>query len=265
MTWLKNLLWRLGLFVFLGGKKKQSDVASVLKLIRPTSCVKNLCLMGNRNDGSYFIPEDISDIEAVISPGVGPTSVFEKSVYQKFGIKSILVDPTVEPVEEEFVLEYISKFFGVRDDCENISLSSIISRNEFQKIIVQMDIEGGEYSVISSLTPDDLKASKVWIVEFHFLNFLFLDFVQNIISDALRNLLTMNEPVWINVNDTSTVCKIGDMYIPSTVEVTFVNREFFELKKRGSIGLDEMFMRPDFDGMISRGLREKIVKTFNEL
>lgn len=72
-------------------QKKQK----LIQKLAPTSIQNNLIRIGCHHDGGYLISNDLENIIACFSPGVGDQSSFEDTLAKEFGIKSFLADYTL--------------------------------------------------------------------------------------------------------------------------------------------------------------------------
>jgi len=135
---------------------KPDDVLGLIGKLTPQDCGRNLIRIGGSGDGGYLIPDDLDGIEYCFSPGVSTVSNFENEL-ANLNIKSFLADYSVDspPIaREEFTFD--KKFLGSTDYGQFFTLTSW--KDKYLKdyagdLILQMDIEGGEYEVIIN-TPD---------------------------------------------------------------------------------------------------------------
>lgn len=51
-----------------------------------------LVRLGGKEDGAYLIPDDLADIDEVISLGCGQNIQFEQDFFNRTGIKSFIID-----------------------------------------------------------------------------------------------------------------------------------------------------------------------------
>lgn len=148
-------------------------------MLRPAKIVPELVRIGGSQDGSYLVPDIDIEFDGVISPGVGGSFSFETAIVGE-KTKVLLIDGTVEKpngLPNNFV--FLRKMLGVsnRDVIDVVSLESLIEEYflNSNSLVLQMDIEGGEYEVLDSVTEKDLSPFALVLVEFHQLQMLDFD------------------------------------------------------------------------------------------
>jgi len=209
----------------------QTDLAKVLELIRklrPLDCGRELIRIGGTGDGGYLIPNDLDGIEYCFSPGVSTTSSFEDELADR-GIKSFLADYSVDapPISRpEFIFD--KKFLGAVNDEQFFTLASW--KNKYLKdyagdLILQMDIEDGEYQVILSAPAELLNQFRILVIEFHSLQRLFDPFDFRLITSCFEKLLESFYVVHIHPNNYYCNFKIRNIEVPSILEFTFLNKK----------------------------------------
>lgn len=193
--------------------------------------------MGEGFDGVYLIPNCLNGNEILISPGVGTSTSFELNLHEKFGIPSILIDPTIkQPAKSELPPEsvFISKYLGVEDDDKTISLDQIYRDFGKQKnLILQIDIEGMEYLSLLCASSELLSKTKILVVEFHNLNYWSnLLYYQNVVKPLFDKLNNSFFPVHLKANSVSGTFKIFGFEVPKVIEMTFISNS---LTSKGSL------------------------------
>jgi hypothetical protein len=203
------------------------DLLGLIRKLRPQDCEKELICIGGQKDGGYLIPDDLEGIEYCFSPGVRDTSDFENQLTD-LGIRSFLADYSIDQppiLRPEFTFDKI--FLGSSNRGNFTTLASW--KDKYIKdyagdMILQMDIEGGEYEVILS-TPDDLLSQfRIMAIEFHFLERLFDPFIFGLFSSSFEKILQQFHVVHIHPNNTGGIAKMGDIEIPRVMEFTFLNK-----------------------------------------
>ena len=165
----KYTLLRQGIYV-----QPMTSPQQILKLIerlRPVTTWRPLIRVGSEADGGYLIPDDLKGISVCFSPGVGPTAAFESDLKNRFGIESHLTDYSVEKPPQDFVpLSFQRKFVGAFDSDQFTTLDNWIDGksgdNATEDILLQIDIEGGEYPALLSLSERNLKRCRIIAAEF---------------------------------------------------------------------------------------------------
>lgn len=202
---------------------------SIFESLRPVRTCLDLIRIGSDYDGGYLVPNDLEDIEGVVSPGVGGSSNFELFFAAK-GIRSVLADPNVlSPPESSEMFTFLNKRVSGFDDDKNITLDSLNAHFPNGKdLILQMDIEGGEYEVFSDVSEAILRRYRIMIIEFHFLDNLFVPvgglIIQRIFNKIRKHFLLVH----VHPNNVGgAVYKSGVGY-PIVLEATFIRSDRVE-------------------------------------
>jgi hypothetical protein len=97
---------------------------------------------------------------------------FEIDILNRFGIGSHLLDFSVDgPPGSYLPLTFTKKFLGASNSAINMTIDSWVSQQEEFKsgsdFIMQIDIEGAEYDLLSNTDIASLAKAKNIILEFH--------------------------------------------------------------------------------------------------
>lgn len=211
------------------GARRTSDAAllNLIQKLKPQDCGVDLIRIGGSNDGGYLIPDDLEGIEYCFSPGVSTVSDFENQIADR-GIQSYLADYSVEKpfiMRPEFVFD--KKFLGGYDHDMFFTLATW--KNQYLKdysgdLLLQMDIEGGEYEVILSTPESLLSQFRIIVIEFHEMDRLFDALIFRLLSPCFEKLLRSFEVVHIHPNNYAPVESRGRIQIPPILEFTFLNK-----------------------------------------
>lgn len=196
-----------------------------------------LIRLGPEGDGGYLIPDVLSEIDTCFSPGVGKINGFENDIMKR-NIKVFMADKTVEkPILLNDNYEFLKKNLGSYADEQTITLDEWINNTKVNKgILIQMDIEGSEYEVINNLTEENLKKIKVMIIEFHHFDQVITKIGYKVIQNVLKKILKYFDVAHIHPNNCCEILKMDKIIIPSTLEVTFLNKKL-TLKKEKILNL----------------------------
>ena len=216
---LKNL----NLFVVQRTREDGQPLGEIFdRLLSPTKTVQ-LVLAGDGSDGSYYLPDDFEGVGCVLSPGFGGMLEFERDMLQR-GLKCYVCDGNVSPNYEINNLDFENMFLADFTSEKTMTMSDWLDKkylNGKSDIILQMDIEGHEYSVINSLDDDFLKRCRTIIIEFHFLQMALKVPGYNILRTCVNKLLKNHQVVHVNTIKNASSYTIGNTNIPAFVEVTF--------------------------------------------
>lgn len=206
---------------------KEARVRNLLVKLRPQKTGYELLRVGGDFDGGYLLPDDIAGISAVFSPGVGAESSFE-SFFANAGAKIFMADPTVDqPVISHPLFYFEKKFISGTDTSESYSLNGWIKKYaaESDDLILQMDIEGAEYSAFLSCTNETLEKFRVIVCEFHNFEMVFSQFGFDIINEIIERLTQKFIVAHIHPNNTQPVYEVGNLVVPTVFEVTLLRRD----------------------------------------
>ena len=181
-------------------------------------------LIGDGNDGSYYVPPSSFGPATLLSPGVGPSSAFELELAKR-GTHCVLVDGSVKaPPDTHENFTFIRKFIGAGNDA--LSLNQLVETYcGSDSFCMQIDIEGAEWWALGpeSISDENLEKT-VWLaVELHSIHLAALEAgtEQRLVLNRLLNLFL---PLHLNVNNTAQPVLVNGYAIPPVVEVTFINK-----------------------------------------
>lgn len=204
-------------------------VLSLINKLRPYVTDKKLIRFGPNGDGGYLIPDDVSGIEACFSPGVGLLSGFEEDCSKK-GMKVFLADKSVDsPALKNPQFNFIKKYIGPITNDDFITLDDWVDssnlKSEDSDLLLQMDIEGFEYSTILNISNKLMKRFRIIVIEFHSLNRLWDNEFYNIASPVFEKLLQNHSCVHIHPNNCCGMFKLKGVEIPNVAEFTFMRND----------------------------------------
>ena len=222
---LKALAIKNGFFISKTTENKK--LADFLRLIRPIKTDIDLIKIGGQSDGGYLIPNDLNGIKNCFSPGVSCESFFENDL-AKLGIKSYMADYSVNhPAISNKSFDFIKKYIGFENDDNFISLENWIDEKEKfdNNMLLQMDIEGGEYNVIIDSSRNTLARFRIILIEFHEFDNLFNPKSFDLIAACFHKLLNDFYIVHIHPNNCSKTIKFDQYEIPPVLEFTFLRKD----------------------------------------
>jgi hypothetical protein len=233
---LKQILFKLGLNV--EKISNQNDIEFFISKFKENYKSTELIRIGGDGDGGYLLPNILEKIKFCFSAGVGNVSNFEKELSQKYQIKSFMIDASVNsPPEEDKNFTFIKKFLGSKTFDEFICLNDWLFqsiKNDNSQKILQMDIEGSEFEVLTYESAESLAQFSVMIIEFHGMQNLsnrnFLKMITAIFQKIYCNFSICH----VHPNNYSGIYNINGINIPSSVEVTFIRNDFVDSFKSSS-------------------------------
>ena len=197
------------------------------KLIKPLKTDIELIRLGGDSDGGYLIPNDLNGIKTCFSPGVSLEALFENDLLN-LGIKSYLADYSIDSKHfNNKKFDFLNKYIGFENQPNYITLSNWIQCKDHidSEMILQMDIEGGEYNVITDTSIEIFSRFRIIIIEFHKFDMLLNTNAFDFISASFYKLLTNFHIVHIHPNNCSQTVKYKDFEIPPIIEFTFLRKD----------------------------------------
>lgn len=214
--------------------------------LQPIKTNYQLIRLGPNGDGGYVVPDDIDNISACFSPGVGPSSIFEEECL-KHNMKIFMADASVDgPAHSNKKFNFLKKFITAINDENSTTLEKWIEdsgHKDDPNLLLQMDIEGSEYEVLYSTPTATLKNFRIMIIEFHEMDSFFsLPFYLKFRNLFLK-LLESHYCVHIHPNNWSSPVKRGSVAIPPLLEFTFIRKD--RVQKMGKV--DSLPLSIDYD------------------
>ncbi len=191
----------------------------------------DLVRIGNKDqDGGYLLPDILDKVNYCFSPGVGGEASFEQHLSNSYNIKSFMADASVKSpplLDKNFA--FIPKFLGPVTHGDFISLQDWIKQSvddDTENYILQMDIEGSEYSVLEYVPSEVLSKFSILAVEFHGLeNLMNTSFLQRF-STIFEKLYENFSICHVHPNNATGISSIYGVEVPHIMEVTFVRNDY---------------------------------------
>lgn len=206
---------------------KQKKVLTVVDMLRPQVAKMPLIRVGSAGDGGYLVPDDLSGIEAVFSPGVGYVSGFEAECAQR-GMAIHMADASVDDVASDIEGDWSfeKKFLGTKDEGQIITLDQWVQRRcpGASDLLLQMDIEGAEYEVIASISSELMQRFRYIVIEFHGLHNLWEQH-SGLQYAAFEKLNRTHRSVHVHPNNCCPVKVKHGIDMPAVLEVTYARKD----------------------------------------
>lgn len=228
---------KFGLSVSRGVSKK--EIVQLIGLLRPKPSPAELVRIGGENDGGYLLPDDFKGIVGCFSPGVAERAEFEESMAE-MGIPSFMIDASVDQAPKTNPLFHFEKLFLTTRDLpgQTIRLDTWIEAKapEQGDLILQMDIEGGEWPVLADVTPETLARFRIIVLEIHDLDSAITSRASIGFSRAIFEKLTDQfRVVHLHANNCCGSLSFRGIKIPRVLELSLVRKDRY----LGSEGLKE--------------------------
>lgn len=205
-----------------------AKLRALLQALRPLDPGIELIRLGPEADGGYLLPDDLDGIRYAFSPGVSNESGFEAALAER-GMQVFLADASVDgPAASHPRFTFDKRFVGCLTDERYITLDDWHAAkvgDDDAELLLQMDIEGGEYETLLAASPKLLAKLRILIVELHGLPQLWNEPFFAVASRMFEKLLKSHAVVHIHPNNCCGSVKSAGLEIPRIAELTFLRRD----------------------------------------
>lgn len=204
-------------------------IKNFIKRFRENYVSVDLIRIGSKGDGGYLVPDDIEGIQHCFSPGVDSTADFEGDLSKIYGIKSFMADASVSaPPFHDSNFDFEAKFLGSSDAREYTTLSTWLEDkvdHDDNDLLLQMNIEGAEYGILTETDTSTLKRFRIVVIEFHSLYKLFDENFLSSISAIFEKFYKNFFIAHVHPNNHERIISYGDVAVPNVIEVTFIRKD----------------------------------------
>lgn len=213
----------------------RNQLVSLNRLLRPSFKFDklNLIRIGSLNDGGYVMEKPCSSGAKVISLGIADNMDFELELIDSSLIRDIYCfDGSISELPEIRTNIYFeSKFVRTTASRDSVSLSEILGRVHSDELILKIDIEGDEWSVLAQLEDKDLLKFSQIIGEFHGLASSINEEDAAHKIDVLNKLHEHFHLVNAHPNNWSQYRIIQGVPLSDVVELSFINRNIASISE----------------------------------
>ena len=203
------------------------QLKELVRALRPVKTKFELIRVGGANDGGYLIPNDLEGIMACFSPGVADTASFEIDLCKR-GIGSHLADGSVDSAPKGFTpLSFTKKYLDGYNDENNMTLTAWMGEQLaiMGEYILQMDIEGGEYTTILTTDRNTLNRFRIICIEIHDTDAWFNPIAWNTVSTFFAKLTEDFHVVHNHPNNNCGNVDAGGLVLPRVFELTLLRKD----------------------------------------
>lgn len=179
--------------------------------------------VGCNADGGYVIVE-VPNVKygLLLSAGVGPNISFELDFCKQYSsVPCLLFDGTVEDLPtgpSNSNIHFFKKNIGGVETCSETNWHGLLETHD--NIFVKMDIEGGEFLWLHSLSTQQLSHISQVVLEVHNVKHQYH-------QQAIDALNKTHYLVHIHGNNNVGYTRARTALIPSVFECTFLNKKYF--------------------------------------
>jgi hypothetical protein len=186
----------------------------------------NKIRLGAKQDGGYVIGNIVGNYDCYISAGVSDEESFSRDFIKKYNMtsqNSFAFDGTINNYPYNFTSDITFYKLNIDPLNNNKTTNLIFLIEKFDNIFLKMDIEGGEYPWLLSLSQNQLEKFSQIAIEFHGINDNSWNTNYNTKMRCFANLSQTHYLIHLHGNNYSS--NTGG--IPDVVEVTYINKKYF--------------------------------------
>lgn len=196
--------------------------------------------IGSATDGGYVMLDDFAGNDLALSFGVDINADWDLDVVKR-GVKiqqydhSIPVAPILHPD-----IAFFKKMIAADGASEEAtSIHEILAEANVTRdasVILKIDIESSEWPVLDACLDADLARFSQILIEFHDIDRAIDPYWMRTANHVITKLHRHFQSYHVHANNWSPMVAIGNVYFPSTLEVSFANRSRYEFEET-----DELF------------------------
>jgi FkbM family methyltransferase len=230
----QKIMAQVGLSVSVGPQRH--EILSVISKLAPQPSPYPLIRIGGNSDGGYLVPDDLDGVVACFSPGVAESADFELDL-AKHGVKSFMADFSVDRAPFEHELFDFEKLFVAtyNEEGKFVRLDDWISAkvHDSGDLILQMDIEGNEWSVLADMSVDTLSRFRLIVLELHGLDTLITSPTGiSIFETVVKKLTSQFTVVHLHANNCCGQLDYKGVKIPRVLEVSLIRNNRYDSNLR---------------------------------
>jgi Methyltransferase FkbM domain len=185
--------------------------------------------LGRHCDGGYVHVDDFSGVGAAISVGIADDASWDLDVVSR-NIPVYQLDDSIDqaPISHP-LMTFRRQRIAETDGPDAVSLDTLARQllADCDRAILKIDIEGNEWPVFQAAAPETLAKFSQIVCEFHgFKNAGEPAWSERALG-ALGKLRSVFEVVHVHGNNALPFVIVGNVVLPSLLEVTFANRAYY--------------------------------------
>jgi hypothetical protein len=215
----------------------------IFKFLVPAASPFPLIRIGPNGDGAYLMPDDFKGICCCFSVSLRTTKQFEDHLANCYGIKSYIANhiSALDQLGTPLISGY--QFYhqiSIGSKCPDGATSRAVlleqwvdrySSNLDSDLILQMDIEGGEYDALLPAPAFLISRFRIIVIEIHGMEGLVSpDCNSSDVYLLLEKLSRTHICIHLHPNNCSgqVVDSVSGMNVPSVMQLTYLRRDRFE-------------------------------------
>jgi len=202
-----------------------TKVQAILNYLAPNQYLGKIKRVGGKADGSYVVPiEMLNKNTYLLSGGIEDNNKFEIFA-ASCGTTGIQIDNSIiKPPQSHTNLKFLNATLGNVDKPGYVSLEALMNKApKNKKILIKIDIEGGEIEALGSLSIKNLKRIDCLVMELH--NLGSITSKNDKIYNLLNRLHKANlRSIFIQANNSCLTYTLSGTLIPDNIEITYVKK-----------------------------------------
>lgn len=205
-------------------------VKIALKYMRPHKVLDyDKIRLGGDYDGGYICVNDFDNIKIAISGGVAHDDRWESAIARERQIPTLSFDPT-QPCDMPNVPNLHYKLFAGKLEAypltRNSTLDALMFTFNDYDAIAKIDIEGDEWELLTYTQDTTLNKFRQIVVEFHMNNTLStLCEYGNVFEKMYKTFRVVH----VHGNNWSKIHNVEGLNMPDVFEVTFANKNYYNM------------------------------------
>ena len=195
---------------------------------------KNFVRVGRHHDGGYLMVDNFAGSVAY-SFGISNDVSWDTDIARR-GYEVFMYDPTIDdlPARDAKFHFFREGIAGVEMRDRNLNtLENFIRRNGHEhadNMILKMDVEGAEWSFLSTVAPETLSRFDQLVFEFHFLTEPKNQSEMNATLACVKKINQTHSLVHLHANNFAPFMIVEEkILIPNLLELTYVKTSNYEL------------------------------------
>jgi hypothetical protein len=222
-----------------GTDAEQAAILDLLSYLTPRRAVKfDKIRLGRDGDGGYVLLDDFSCVSAALSFGIETDCSWDTAIAER-GIDVHQYDHTVDgPPTDNVRFRFFKRKITSAPSDQSETLGSALAKlppPDAGHVILKIDIEGSEWDVLDTATPEELARFSQIIGEFHELTSAADPAWRDRARRVLAKLRSAFDVVHVHGNNWSPLDIVANVAIPASVELTFANRAIYQCDETGEV------------------------------
>jgi len=211
--------------------EKQKTALAIARAFEPKQVVGfNKARIGRDFDGGYVHVDDFSGVGAALSFGISDDASWDLAIATR-NIPVHQFDHTIDkgPVSHRLITfhkQRISPGDGPGDVCLDTLAGRLLA--DCERAILKIDIEGDEWQVFYTASEKALAKFSQIVCEFHGFQYAADPVWSERFLHVLGKLRAVFEVVHVHGNNALPFVNVGNVVLPSLLEVTFANRKHYQ-------------------------------------